>query len=1135
MKKAFFHIVFTLIGIVAFTGTIKAQRFPATVNPVIIPPSSVYFHDYFSADDKIRLTLLFNDFNESSFDVKLRFSLEGNGIIIRNKDGFVPSQPISLVPGAPTLLTSSDLTEYVEVNNLNFTGVSPNFLLDNGRLEEGMYSFCFEVLDYESGKVISQKSCANVWVMLKDPPFIITPAAGSNVTPSEPLFIPFQWQVNNINSPTSSFDTEYQLTLFDVEETGVDPLVALNNGKALQIYQSDWQQQTQFIFDLSAAQLDLGEQYVFYVQARNIDGQEVFKNDGVSEVSHFTYGFSEGGNIPLSSPADEETFSLGDVQSFGWESPDNLTIGQSFNYNLKIVEIQEGQSPEEAIATNDIWYDYTSPIYSAGVGSNILLTQPLETNQDYAWQVSTLSGSQVTATSAVRTFKGPPLIEKFRAGDHIVSVTKTTSEDLNALNGEGRIKLSEDGTDSLNVAFEELTINEAGGLYYLSEGTITADFDQPKEIKLRAENDLNGEATFYGTQLRLDKDGMDIYGDVKWPFSHPVTSEEQALVTSNAAWFNYDSYKVKGIVELNEDNSFELLDPYSYQFTLAPTSSINVDYNTFIPTLNGDITLPTDLATGVDDEAVVLPFELADQLYYFSFVPRSSNPKIQLVQNTSLTISPIDIIYDFSEGESPEKLKSEPNWKGVYFETYSLSLNTPFDATNQLVINQPATDEFTLDPFNTNKAWFDANGLTLTTTFKFLEEQEATFNSFETTLDELTISIVNNSISDSQVSGSIHLPLLDPDKEYTYTIPLSGTGFLDGYLDNSLNDTKFIFNPYGQENKMEMTILRAVFADNERLDMTLDIDIPYMSATIPSISDFRLYGDYSVGFGEKNGAKYLDHQVEGVYETFPLLIDQVAASLIAGRYSFSYSATMSLGEEVSGQDGPPRVNFHSVGAANEDLEDASSATNTSDLALSPPIEQSGAVQGDSKTLSIDSVQISVSSAIAEFTGYLIMTKNDPEWGTSLQGGINGSIKVPSNIDLGANMILGNKDNVKYWYFDAYFVDDGAGINVFNMFNLVGFEGKVYRHMSLDLDEAGSASPVIDPSVEFGAGLYMQMIDTGGGKTYMADIGAEIVVDNEGFVVQMQGDVSALNDEGRNMNAAASLKASVAEAVEEAAT
>ncbi|MEM8567684.1 MAG: hypothetical protein AAGF85_14580, partial [Bacteroidota bacterium] len=1096
MHRAFLHITF-VIGILICVGSLQAQRFPASVNPVIIPPSSVYFHEYFSSDDKIRLTILFNDFNEASFDVRLRFSLEGDGISIRSKDEFIPSQPITLVPGVPTLLTSSDLTEYVEVNNLNFTGVSPNFLLDNGRLEEGMYSFCFEVLDYESGRLISQRSCANVWVMLKDPPFIITPATGSNVTPSEPLFVPFQWQVNNINSPTSAFDTEYQLTLFEVEEPGVDPLVALNNGKALQIFQSDWFQQTQFIFDVSAAQLDLGEQYVFYVQARNIEGQEVFKNNGISEISYFTYGFSEGGSIPLTNPVEGQTFSLGDVQSFSWDTPDNLGLGQSFTYNLKIVEIQEGQSPEDALATNELWYDYTSPIYSAGIGSNILLTQPLETNRDYAWQVSALSGVQVTATSEIRTFKGPPLIEKFRAGEHIVTVTKTTNEDLNALNGEGRIKLSEDGTDSLAVAFEGLRISEAGGLYFLSEGTIIADFEEPREIKLTAENELNGEATFYGTQLRLEKDGMDIYGDVRWPFSHPVTSEEQALVISNAEWFNFDTYKIKGIAELDENNSFELLDPYGYQFALAPTSSLNIDYNTFTPTLNGNITLPAELAKDEDAEAVSLPFELADQLYYFSFTPRSASQKIQLVQNAALTLSPIEIIYDFSENESPEKLKNNAIWKGVYFETYGLALNTPFDASNQLIINEQTSNEFTLDPFNSNEAWLDANGLTLTTTFKFLVEQEATFNGFETTLDELAISIVNNSISDSQVSGSIHLPLLDPDKEYTYTIPLSESGFMDGYLDNSLNDTKFVFNPYGQENKMEMTILRAVFADNERLDMTLDIDIPYMSATIPSISDFRLYGDYSIGFGAKNGAKYLDHQVEGVYETFPLFIDQVAASLIAGRYSFSYGATMSLGDEVSGEDGPPRVNFHSIGAANDDLEDASATTNPSDLELSPPIEQSGQVQGDTKTLSIDSVEINVSSAIAEFTGYLIMTKNDPEWGTSLQGGINGSIKVPSNIQLGANMILGNKDNVKYWYFDAYFVDDGAGINVFNMFNLVGFEGKVYRHMSLDLDEAGSASPVIDPSVEFGAGLYMQMIDTGGGKMYMADIGAEIVVDNEG--------------------------------------
>ena len=80
-------------------------------------------------------------------------------------------------------------------------------------------------------------------------------------------------------------------------------------------------------------------------------------------------------------------------------------------------------------------------------------------------------------------------------------------------------------------------------------------------------------------------------------------------------------------------------------------------------------------------------------------------------------------------------------------------------------------------------------------------------------------------------------------------------------------------------------------------------------------------------------------------------------------------------------------------------------------------------------------------------------------------------------------------------------------------------------MSQDLTAEGGSSPnfVIDPDVQFGAGLYLQMIDPGGGKQFKADVAAEVVVRSEGFTVQLEGDISLLNSQGRNLGAAGALK------------
>ena len=100
------------------------------------------------------------------------------------------------------------------------------------------------------------------------------------------------------------------------------------------------------------------------------------------------------------------------------------------------------------------------------------------------------------------------------------------------------------------------------------------------------------------------------------------------------------------------------------------------------------------------------------------------------------------------------------------------------------------------------------------------------------------------------------------------------------------------------------------------------------------------------------------------------------------------------------------------------------------------------------TLTTYEMFIGIDNVIVNMEGYLKLSNNDPIWGTSFRGGINGSLKVPTQIDVGANMIFGDRDGVKFWYFDAYFNDrEGLGIPVPPLFNLVAMEVKIYHHMS----------------------------------------------------------------------------------------
>ena len=74
------------------------------------------------------------------------------------------------------------------------------------------------------------------------------------------------------------------------------------------------------------------------------------------------------------------------------------------------------------------------------------------------------------------------------------------------------------------------------------------------------------------------------------------------------------------------------------------------------------------------------------------------------------------------------------------------------------------------------------------------------------------------------------------------------------------------------------------------------------------------------------------------------------------------------------------------------------------------------------------------------------------------------------------------------------------------------EGRIYRHMSYDTIDK---EYTVDPNIDFGAGLYMQIIDPQGGRMLAADIAAELEVSGSDFVVNMQGDLKMINDGGRN--------------------
>ena len=263
-------------------GITTAQIYPVQVTPQIVPPYSFKLSDYTTTtQEKLFVNLLLTDAQESGRQVRLKIFVEGPGINFQSTDFVNGALPIVLDGGINQRLTNLDLQPYFNLNNL--VGISPKQYSE--QLPEGQYRFCFEVYDQFSGQRISNRSCANIYLVLNDPPLLNVPFRGDLVTAQNPQNIIFNWTPRHINAGA----VQYEFTLKELWDTGMDPQAAFLASPPL--YQTTTYANT---LHYGPAQMQLleGKTYGWQVRAFVSDGittTSLFRNNGLSEIYHFTY------------------------------------------------------------------------------------------------------------------------------------------------------------------------------------------------------------------------------------------------------------------------------------------------------------------------------------------------------------------------------------------------------------------------------------------------------------------------------------------------------------------------------------------------------------------------------------------------------------------------------------------------------------------------------------------------------------------------------------------------------------------------------------------------------------------------------------------------------------------------------
>jgi len=483
LAKAIQIVSFCLLPAV----TAQAQQ-PVQVATLLRPPYTLQLTDYYaSTQEKLVVILTNRDLNKPVLSVRLRMNIESQNVQLHTRDfGALPI--IQLEAGVPLRLSLGDLAPYFSPDNLDFAGITRAQYVQQAKLPEGFYQFCFEAVEVTTGQVASTKTCSMAWISLSDPPLLNIPRKGEAVALKEPQNIIFQWTPRHLNSPNSAYVTEYDFQLVELWDNSLAPEVAFQSMQPL--YETTTRATT-LLYGPSQPLLLPGKRYGWRIRARargGIDDVDIFRNQGYSEI----YWFSFQDVCPPPTGINGSAGQFGNLE-FAW-APNSRHTGYLVSYRQKDV-------------ADAAWFDQHSSSTSA-------LVYDVKPGVEYEYRIAGFCNSDQPVYSDVYTVSLPPREsdsfvncrivpdpqitnrqpltvlqpgDVFTAGDFPIKITQVGG--AGSFSGRGYVTVPFLGRAKVLVVFDNIQVNTdkqliAGAVittYDVSEGSV-ADVDEAEDI-----------------------------------------------------------------------------------------------------------------------------------------------------------------------------------------------------------------------------------------------------------------------------------------------------------------------------------------------------------------------------------------------------------------------------------------------------------------------------------------------------------------------------------------------------------------------------------------------------------------------------------------------------------------------------
>ncbi|MBN1893613.1 hypothetical protein JW906_03915, partial [bacterium] len=378
-----------LLSLILVAGIGRSQDWPATA--VIDPFPSPYLSDW-QTDPTVASLELTNPTGKADVVILDLEVTSGEGA------RFQGSSERMLVGPDQTVTMNS--TEFNAWYTQSLDQTVRDKATRTGMMPEGSYQACITVRNLW-GNILAQNVCAFFTIVHPEPPELIYPVAGQEITDPYPVF---QWIPPQL---PQGKQIVYAFRMVKMMQ-GQTPEMALSANYPH--YENFNVFEANLSYPLEGLPLEPNIMYAWQVQALDFEGRPVTKNEGRSVIGLFAGSAVIEGAQPvlqLLSPEDRTIVTI-PLPEFQWMDPEAAVEGP-LHYAIRIVEIGRGQSPEQALLLNE-------PVFSdPDITGLTSLAYPAQApawvpGASYAWQVQVRDGFGNPAAandgmSAVWTFQ----------------------------------------------------------------------------------------------------------------------------------------------------------------------------------------------------------------------------------------------------------------------------------------------------------------------------------------------------------------------------------------------------------------------------------------------------------------------------------------------------------------------------------------------------------------------------------------------------------------------------------------------------------------------------------------------------------------------------------------------------------